>query len=132
MEYGEEFSYSIYKKNVANEIYNQNLEFDYEADYENLFDYLKTPLTESEERAFQMSKSISPFASDSGDDYDLRGYWKKYGTLNPTASNGHLTDEFKLPNHRTFSNESRYFNGQPWAVDWQNPHYDTLGRLGLL
>lgn len=98
----------------------------------NLFDYLKTPLTESEERAFQMSKSISPFANDSGDDYDLRGYWKKYGTLNPIASNGHLTDEFKLPNHRTFSNESRYFNGQPWAVDWQNPHYDTLGRLGLL
>ena len=29
LEYGEDFSYSIFKKNVENEEYNQNLEFDY-------------------------------------------------------------------------------------------------------
>ena len=98
----------------------------------NLFDYLKTPLNENEERAFQMSKSLSPFANDSGNDYDYRGYWKKYGTLNPTASNGHLSDEFKLPIHNTYSIESKYYNGHPWAVDWKQGHYQTLGDLGLL
>lgn len=42
-------------------------------------------------------------------DYDLKGYYDKYG---PSSIKGeaHLTDEFKLPNHPTFSTESKYFN----------------------
>lgn len=41
------------------------------------------------------------------DDYDYAGYRKKYGE--PDQSNGkHLTDEFKKPNHITFSTESIY------------------------
>lgn len=98
----------------------------------NIWEGNKTKLSDDEEKAFQMAKLLSPFNNDSGDDYDLRGFWKKYGTLTPTASNGHLTDEFKLPNHQTFSIESRYYNGQPWAVDWNNGHYDFMGRIGLL
>jgi len=40
-------------------------------------------------------------------DYDYRGYTEKYGR--PDQSKGqHLTDEFKLPNHITFSTESKY------------------------
>ena len=40
-------------------------------------------------------------------DYDYAGYEKKYGP--PDMSGGkHLTDEFKLPNHITFSDESVY------------------------
>jgi hypothetical protein len=41
------------------------------------------------------------------DDYDYAGYTAKYGP--PDQSGGqHLTDEFKRPNHITFSNESIY------------------------
>ena len=40
-------------------------------------------------------------------DYDMKGYIKKYGV--PDQSKGqHLTDEFKLPNHITFSSDSKY------------------------
>lgn len=45
-----------------------------------------------------------------GTDYDLRGFFSKYGPVN-VKTGQHLTDEFKLPNHETFSNESRYATG---------------------
>ena len=42
-------------------------------------------------------------------DYDLRGLWKlQNGQLD---SRGHGTDQFKKPNHPTFSNESMYSKG---------------------
>lgn len=45
-----------------------------------------------------------------GTDYDYRGFFSKYGT--PDLQKGqHLTDEFKLPNHPTFSTESLYATG---------------------
>jgi len=46
-----------------------------------------------------------------GINYDYRGYFKKYGdlTLEPGED---LTDEFKYPNHPTFSLESIYAKGQ--------------------
>jgi hypothetical protein len=39
-------------------------------------------------------------------DYDLRGWW----LANPGVSlgDGHLTDQFKKPNHPTFSDQSQY------------------------
>lgn len=40
-------------------------------------------------------------------DYDLRGWWRKSGGADLTA-NAHLTDEFKKPNHPTFSTDSKY------------------------
>jgi len=42
-------------------------------------------------------------------DYDLKGYYNKYGA-SKVKGEAHLTDEFKLPNHPTFSTESKYFN----------------------
>lgn len=38
-------------------------------------------------------------------DYDVNGYWLSGGG---TDSRGHGTDQFKKPNHPTFSNESQY------------------------
>ena len=39
-------------------------------------------------------------------DYDILGYLMKYGP--PPKPPQHSTDEFKLPSHITFSDESRY------------------------
>ena len=55
-----------------------------------------------------------------GKDYDYRGFFQKYGPAQ-LGSGQHLTDEFKLPAHKTFSNESVYFNDQtkPYAGRWE-------------
>lgn len=97
-----------------------------------LYDYLTTKLTPQEETAFFLEKANSPFAKDSGVDYDYRGFYKKYGNLTPQATNGHLTDEFKLPNHPTFSIESKYYTGQPNAVDWNAPGWRFAAEKGWL
>lgn len=91
-----------------------------------------TNLPLMQEIAYNIMKSNSPFANDSGYDYDLRGFYSKYNTLTPTATNGHLTDEFKYYHHPSFSVESRYYTGQPYAVDWKKEPYKTLSKEGLL
>jgi hypothetical protein len=40
-------------------------------------------------------------------DYDLRGFWKNGGAF---AGNGHASDQYKKPNHPTFSVESMWHN----------------------
>jgi hypothetical protein len=51
-------------------------------------------------------------------DYDMAGYTAKYGK--PDQSKGqHLTDEFKLPNHMTFSTDSKYSNDQHKGGEWK-------------
>lgn len=59
-------------------------------------------------------------------DYDMRGFWQKGDAF---ADNGHAGDQFKKPNHPTFSNQSQYHgvdghqggvwgggqDGQPWT-----------------
>jgi hypothetical protein len=51
-------------------------------------------------------------------DYDMAGYTAKYGQ--PNQSNGqHLTDEFKLPNHMTFSSESKYSTPDAAGGQWK-------------
>jgi hypothetical protein len=93
---------------------------------------LETRLSPKDEIAFLMEKARSPFKDDSGVDYDYRGFYKKYGNLTPQATNGHLTDEFKYPNHPTFSIESKYYNGQPNAIDWSKEPYKTMARIGVI
>lgn len=73
-------------------------------------------------------------------DYDLRGWFAKSGKV---AENGHLTDEFKKPNHPTFSDGSIYHGkdgneGGRWAKQgnrWQfkasKTNLDNLGPEGL-
>ena len=60
--------------------------------------------------------------SDPREQYDYVGYFDKYGTLEPSdQTNGHYTDEFKLPLHPTFSDESVYSTkntpGGHWSKD---------------
>lgn len=97
-----------------------------------LWDYLnKTNLPTKKEIDYQVIKSQQrPY--DSGADYDLRGFYSQYGNLSPQATNGHLTDEFKTEIHPTFSNESKYYAGQPYAVDWESPLYSKLSDYGVL
>ena len=91
-----------------------------------IWDAYNTQLTPGEEAGYQIAKSNSPFTNDTGSDYDLRGYYNKYGGFGTDAENGHLTDEFKKPNHPTFSTESNFYDGQPYAVDWnKTPNYDS-------
>lgn len=103
-----------------------------------IFDVYNTPLNPLEELAFNIMKSQSPFANDSGYDYDYRGYYKQYGTLMPIdengnfTDNGHLTDTYKKPNHPTFSIYSKYYTGQPYAVDWEKYPYKQLSEYGIL
>ena len=54
-----------------------------------------------------------------GHDYDYRGYWKENG--DNTIKNGeHFTDRYKLPNHPSFSNESKYFNSNTKKAGYQD------------
>jgi hypothetical protein len=64
-----------------------------------------------------------PEGTQDNPDYDFLGYVKKYGI--PDQSKGqHLTDEYKLPNHITFSDQSRYsapdMQGGTWQSGGQN------------
>ena len=95
-----------------------------------IWDAYNTPLNLSNELRFQIAKANSPFRNDSGYDYDYRGFYNKYGNLTPQATNGHLTDEYKKPNHPTFSIESNYYTGQPYAVDWNSNYGRVLQLLG--
>lgn len=53
-----------------------------------------------------------------GAGYDLEGYINKYGI--PDQSRGqHLTDEFKLPNHITFSDQSKYHTPETPGGQWK-------------
>lgn len=96
----------------------------------NIWDTYNTPLNLNNELRFQIAKANSPFRNDSGYDYDYRGFYNKYGNLTPQATNGHLTDEYKKPNHHTFSIESNYYTGQPYAVDWDSNYGKVLQLLG--
>lgn len=73
--------------------------------------------------------------------YDLRGAWQ---TNAQQAANGHLPDDFKKPNHPTFSQQSQYNgvngnaggswsggNGQPWAFTPSQTNMANMGIAGL-
>ena len=73
-----------------------------------------TPLAPHEEPQYQQWAAQSGYhpVHDTYD-YDLRGAWKQGAT--PDARR-HLTDQFKKPNHPTFSNQSQY--ATPGAGKW--------------
>lgn len=80
-----------------------------------------TRLSSQEETQFQKWKQrYAPH--DSGYDYDLRGAFKSGFT--PDAKTGHWKDEFKKPNHPTFSDQSRYAKAMPErAGSWKGETY---------
>ena len=53
-------------------------------------------------------------------DYDIEGYTAKYGPPG-TVPGQHVTDEFKLPNHNTFSTESQYSTPYQTGGEWKSP-----------
>lgn len=56
-------------------------------------------------------------------DYDLKGFYKKYGAAD-VEQGQHLTDEFKKPNHITFSKESKYYKEGMWAGEWTEDSFN--------
>ena len=87
-----------------------------------------TKLSPSEESKYQAWKSTLPDRLKYEGDYDLRGFWKKNPNFSVDTPGQHMTDEFKLPNHPTFSDESRYYNektkhlGGHWEGDVYIPN----------
>jgi len=88
-----------------------------------------TKLTPQEESSYQqwlsdLGKQRGRSAADDDIDYDMRGAWKAGAGM---GDNGHFTDQFKKPNHPTFSTESQYhgavdadgeeFKGGEWGED---------------
>jgi hypothetical protein len=71
-----------------------------------------TKLSNEDERMYEAyKKSLGEQGTEH--DYDLRGYWKKYGRFEGEHELGsHFTDEFKKPNHPTFSTGSIYHGSQ--------------------
>jgi len=77
-----------------------------------------TPLSPEKEKAFQ---EWAAKANRLGDlrDYDLRG---AFLNQEKEASNGHLPDTYKKPNHPTFSDESQYAKDGWVGGSWkENP-----------
>lgn len=62
--------------------------------------------------------SPTPIPDSDNADYDMIGWQLKNGGPRLGPLGGHFTDEFKLPNHPTFSNESRYSNNMLNGGEW--------------
>lgn len=107
-----------------------------------------TKLSDAEQKQFDNWASdmkakgiINP--NDNFQDYDMQGYWKNEVLNNTNLANGnaenHFTDKYKMPNHKTFSNESIYAKGDNarYAGKWDsNGNYiapvnnGKMARLG--
>ena len=57
-------------------------------------------------------------ANKPGADYDMKGYQEKYGVSVVRTPGQHYTDEFKYPNHMTFSDQSKYSTPQQQGGRW--------------
>lgn len=82
-------------------------------------DYYNTPLSPAEKPKFDAWKEkYAP--NDKGYDYDYQGAFK--AGITPDTNRGHWSDQFKKPNHPTFSDESQYnghegYVGGHWGTD---------------
>ena len=102
-----------------------------------LADLFNTQLTPVGEQLYR--QAMPPGASQ---DYDMRGAWAQLGGNLP-AQGAHFTDQFKKPNHPTFSGGSQYSTpAQPggnwtqlpdgrWAFMPSQTNLDQMGTGGL-
>ena len=67
----------------------------------------QTQLSADEEQKYQQWKQKLPGDLKNDNDYDLRGQYKADPNVAP-SERMHFTDEFKKPNHITFSDQSKY------------------------
>jgi len=77
--------------------------------------------------AVRLAQLLRQMPEDNNKGYDAEGYIGKYGVPAPYASlenygksGGHLSDEFKMPNHPTFSSGSRYSAPDMQGGEWQS------------
>lgn len=70
---------------------------------------LATKLSPQQELRYQAWRSKLPRNLQYEGNYDLRGLYNENPNVQP-SQNLHFTDKYKLPNHPTFSDESKYFN----------------------
>lgn len=88
---------------------------------QDLLDYLqrsKTDVLSSLPSMYGNAISPTPIPDSDNADYDMVGWELKNGGKRLGPLSGHFTDEFKLPNHPTFSNESKYSNGMFNGGEW--------------
>lgn len=82
-------------------------------------DYAPPTIKVSDDGFDKWKRQYAP--NDSGQDYDLMGAYKA-GVV-PDV-NGHMPDTFKLPNHPTFSNESKYYKDSPSSAgSWKGEEF---------
>lgn len=83
-----------------------------------------TKLSKEDEAKFQTWATDNNRLGDL-QNYDMRGWWKQNGTQD---TRGHFTDEFKKPNHPTFSDESIYHgtDGNKGGTWGKNGEKDTF------
>lgn len=81
-----------------------------------------TPLGAADQEAYKAWKMIHA-PKDSGQDYDLRGAYKSGMVQDPETN--HFGDQFKKPNHPTFSDQSQYAVGDELnrAGHWNGDDY---------
>ena len=102
----------------------------------NILNYYNTPLSDEDQRKYNIWRSQLPKPLQSTRDYDLQGYYLNIGkNINPKSyfphityptgyfSTKHITDEYKKPNHPTFSNESKYSSIFTPGGFWVNETY---------
>jgi hypothetical protein len=70
-----------------------------------------TPLPPQDEATYQQwvgqqSQAAGRNVANDTYDYDMRGWWK--ANNGAPLEGGHLTDQYKKPNHPTFSDQSQY------------------------
>lgn len=95
----------------------QTPQYDPNAGYVEQFN---TKLTPEQEAAFQQwvqrqSAAMGRDVSRDQFNYDLRGAWL---TQAQAASNGHMPDTYKKPNHPTFSTNSQYSTPETMGGQW--------------
>jgi hypothetical protein len=102
-------------------------------------DKYNTPLPPQQEQQFkqwttQQSAATGRNVGNDLYDYDLRGWYAQNNGAD--LSGGHLTDEFKKPNHPTFSTGSKYHGidgneGGQWATRQDGSYSFAPGKTNL-
>jgi hypothetical protein len=97
-----------------------------------------TALSPEEQQGYEAwAKGLGKTPRDEEEDYDLPGYYKwQLQNPQPPDARGHLTDQFKKPNHPTFSDQSQYHgvngeHGGSWTQSPDGSYTFTAGPSNL-
>lgn len=85
----------------------------------------------SNEQKYQEWRSKLPKNLQYEGDYDLKGFYEENPNFSISNPNQHLTDKYKLPNHPTFSNESKYYKFGMKAGKWENEKFIPIEQKNI-